>query len=80
MDTIEASDEVSEEFHTSFKHSEGTCLECKFVFRYTGVVCIQEPLPETLHTYISYIPILDSHLYMWRISVRDDPTYNIDRS
>ena len=51
VDTIEASDEVSEEFHTSFKHSEGTCLECKFVFRYTGVVCIHEPLPETIHIY-----------------------------
>ena len=68
MGTIEASDEVSEEFHTSFKHSEGTCLECKFVFRYTGVVYIYigAVARNNTHIYIIDIRILDFQLYIYR--------------
>ena len=66
LDKIEASDEVSDQFQTPRRDMFGmqVCRLVFFFFRYTGVVCVQEPLAETLHTYISYIPILDSHLYM----------------
>ena len=64
LDTIEASDEVSDQFQTPRRDMFGMQV-CRLVFfRYTGVVCIQEPLPETLHTHISYIPILDSFSFI----------------
>ena len=83
MGTIEASDEVSEEFRTSFKHSEGHVWNASL---FSGIqvlyIYIYRSRCQKQYTYIHnrYSYLRFSVIYIDKFSVRDEPTYNISRS